>query len=515
MPFHSLCVLGLGYIGLPTASTFATNGLQVIGVDVNRRIVDVLRNGELHIQEPGLRGLVQAAFGSGNLRVAERPEPADAFLIAVPTPIQADKGADLSAVRAAARAVVPHLRRGNLVVLESTSPPRTTVDVVAPILAESGLRPGEDFWLAYSPERVLPGQILRELIENARVIGGFNRASAEAGRELYSVFVKGEIVLTDATTAEMVKLMENTYRDVNIAVANEFALLAERFGVDVWEAIALANRHPRVDVLRPGPGVGGHCISVDPWFLVESAPQETDLIRQARLVNDRQPARVAARVEAALGGVRGKIVAALGLAYKADVDDLRQSPALEVARRLAAAGAVVRTFEPHAPQAVAPGAQAVPSLEAALDGADAMILLVDHRSLAGLDPAWAAGRMRGRVVFDARGVLPRRTWEEAGFTLYVLGVGSSTELRTGSLLPLKGGPSAAPRGAGEGEGGGGSANRRGPSTLRSAQGRLPAAELDDKAGGSEPPPLRQGSPPEGEDEPSARTHRPAAGTPDV
>jgi UDP-N-acetyl-D-mannosaminuronic acid dehydrogenase len=426
MRFRSLCVLGLGYIGLPTASTFATHGLRVVGVDVNRRIVDVLRNGEVHIQEPGLRGLVQTAFGSGNLRVAEQPEASDAFLIAVPTPIQSDKRADLSAVRAAARAIVPALRPGNLVVLESTSPPRTTVDVLAPILAESGLRPGEDFWLAYSPERVLPGQILRELIENARVIGGVNRASAEAGRELYSAFVRGEIVLTDATTAEMVKLMENTYRDVNIAVANEFAALAERFGVDVWEAIALANRHPRVAVLRPGPGVGGHCISVDPWFLVESAPEATDLIRQARLVNDRQPQRVVGRLEAALGDLRGKIVATLGLAYKADVDDLRESPALEVVRHLAAAGAEVRTFEPYAPAASIPGAQAAASLEAALDGAEAVVLLVDHRAFASLDPSWAAGRMRGRVAFDTRGVWPRARWEQSGFAFHVLGVGPST-----------------------------------------------------------------------------------------
>jgi UDP-N-acetyl-D-mannosaminuronic acid dehydrogenase len=456
MRFHSLCVLGLGYIGLPTASTFATNGLQVIGVDVNRRIVDVLRNGEIHIQEPGLRGLVQAAFESGKLRVAEQPEPADVFLIAVPTPIQADKRADLTAVRAAARAIAPLLRPGNLVVLESTSPPRTTVDVVAPILADSGLRPGEDFWLAYSPERVLPGQILRELIENARVIGGINRASAEAGRELYAIFVRGEIVLTDATTAEMVKLMENTYRDVNIAVANEFAALAEGFGVDVWEAIALANRHPRVAVLRPGPGVGGHCISVDPWFLVESSPEATELIRQARLVNDRQPERVVRRLEAALGGLRGKIIAALGLAYKADVDDLRESPALEVARRLAAAGATVRTFEPNMPTATVADARAAPSLEAALQGADAMILLVDHRGLAGLDPAWAAQRMRGRVAFDARGVLPRAAWEQAGFKLHVLGAGSSTE-------PALSGDEGAASVSGQGEG-----DERPP--LRSADG---------------------------------------------
>jgi UDP-N-acetyl-D-mannosaminuronic acid dehydrogenase len=437
MRFPSLCVLGLGYIGLPTASTFATHGLRVIGVDVNRRIVDVLRNGEIHIQEPGLRGLVQSAFGSGNLRVADRPEAADAYLIAVPTPIQPDTHADLAAVRAAGQAIAPLLRPGNLVVLESTSPPRTTVDVLAPILAESGLTPGDDFWLAYSPERVLPGQILRELVENARVIGGINPASGEAGRDLYRVFVQGEIVLTDATTAEMVKLMENTYRDVNIAVANEFAGLAERLGVDVWEAIALANRHPRVSILRPGPGVGGHCISVDPWFLVESGPEVTDVIRQARTVNDRQPERVVARLASALGGLDGRTVAALGLAYKADVDDLRESPALEVVRQLAAGGAHVHTYEPNAVEARVPGAEACATLEEALDGAEAVIHLVDHQSFSDLDPAWVAGRMRGRLAFDTRGRWPRARWEAAGFTLLVLGDGRAGGAATPSGAPAR------------------------------------------------------------------------------
>lgn len=424
MRFQSLCVLGMGYIGLPTASTFATNGLRVVGVDVNRRIVDVLRNGEVHIQEPGLRTLVQAAFASGNLRVAEAPEAADAFVIAVPTPILDDKRADLRAVRAAAEAITPHLQSGNLVVLESTSPPRTTVDLLAPILETSGLQAGSDFFLAYSPERVLPGQILRELVENARVIGGVNRASAEAGRDLYSTFVRGEIVLTDATTAEMVKLMENTFRDVNIAVANEFARLAEHLGVDVWEAIALANRHPRVSVLRPGPGVGGHCISVDPWFLVEAAPEATPLIQAARGVNDSQPGRVVDRIDRALGGLKGRMIAVLGLAYKADVDDLRESPAVEVAARLAAAGAEVRTFEPHAPATTVPGGIVAASLETALDRADAAVLLVDHRAFTLFSPALAGEKMRGRFVFDGRGVLRRPEWEAAGFHVEVLGVGA-------------------------------------------------------------------------------------------
>jgi UDP-N-acetyl-D-mannosaminuronic acid dehydrogenase len=421
--FRNICVLGLGYIGLPTASTFANSGLQVTGVDVNERIVAGLRQGELHIEEPGLRTLVHAALTSGNLRIASQPAPAEAFLIAVPTPVLPDKRADLSAVIAAAESIVPHLRAGNLVVLESTSPPRTTVDVVAPILERSGLRAGAGFHLVYSPERVLPGQILRELVENARVIGGLDRASAEAGRDLYTAFVRGEIVLTDATTAEMVKLMENTYRDINIAAANEFARLAVRFGVDVWEAIALANRHPRVDVLRPGPGVGGHCISVDPWFLVESAPDVTSLIRQARLVNDAQPQFAVQAVETALGGLAGRKVAALGLAYKPDVDDLRESPAIEVARLLAEGGAQVTTFEPLAPAASVPGCTPAGSLEAALRAAEAVILLVDHRDFINLDPVTAAQAMPGRVAVDTRGRWDRRRWTAAGYSLHVLGAG--------------------------------------------------------------------------------------------
>lgn len=422
--FQQLCVLGLGYIGLPTASTFATHGLRVLGVDTNQDVLETLRNGGLHIQEPGLRTLVQAAFRSGNLRLSDRPEAADAFIIAVPTPSLDDKRADMRHVDAAAEAIVPHLRRGNLVVLESTSPPRTTIDRVAPILERSGLRAGPDFHLAYVPERVLPGQILRELIDNARLVGGVDRASAEAGRDLYLTFARGEILLTDSTTAEMVKLMENTYRDVNIALANEFSRLADAFGVDVWQAIAMANRHPRVNILRPGPGVGGHCLSVDPWFLVEAAPDLSPLIRQARLVNDSQPAYAADLIQRALGSLPNRRVAALGLAYKADVDDLRGSPAIEVARLLARAGATVRTFEPLVPTTVVPGCQTATSLEDVLDGAEAVVLLVDHRRFLELDPNQVALRMPGRLAIDTRGAWDRAAWRAAGFEVHVLGVGS-------------------------------------------------------------------------------------------
>jgi UDP-N-acetyl-D-mannosaminuronic acid dehydrogenase len=423
MKFEKICVLGLGYIGLPTASTFATHGLQVLGVDVNRQVVDILRNGGLHIHEPGLRTLFQAAIGSGNLIVGVEPRPADAFIIAVPTPFLDDKRADLAYVKAAAEAVVPHLRPGNLVVLESTSPPRTTVDILAPILEKSGLRAGIDFSLAYSPERVLPGQILRELIENARVIGGVDRTSAEAGRQLYATFVRGEIVLTDATTAEMVKLMENTYRDINIAIANEFSRLAGRFGIDVWEAIAIANRHPRVKILTPGPGVGGHCISVDPWFLVEAAPDLTPLIQAARQVNDSQPQVVVDMARKAVGDLPGRRIAVLGLAYKPDVDDLRESPAIEVARLLAAGGALVRSYEPYKTDARLDGLHLVSSLEQALADVELIILLVRHKPFLELDPLEVARLTKARLVIDTVNAWDLPSWRAAGFRVSRLGVG--------------------------------------------------------------------------------------------
>ena len=423
MEFKKICVLGLGYIGLPTASTFATHGVQVVGVDVNQRVVEVLRDGEIHIHEPGLRTLVQAAFHSENLRVTDQPEPADAFIVAVPTPITPEKKADMQYVVAATESIVPHLRAGNLVMLESTSPPRTTVDLLVPILERSGLKAGEDFFLAYSPERVLPGKILQELIENARVIGGINDLSAEAGRDLYSLFVRGEILLADATTAEMVKLMENTYRDTNIALANEFSRLGLHYGVDIWRAIEIANLHPRVNILKPGPGVGGHCISVDPWFLVEGAPELTPLIRQAREVNDAQPENVIALIEETLGDLKGKRITALGLSYKPDVDDLRESPAIEIVRALVRKGAEVLFYEPFTQGAEVDGARGAPSLEEAFQGSEAIILLVDHKIFHDLDPKWVAGFLKAKTAIDACGAWDRQVWRDAGFQIRVLGVG--------------------------------------------------------------------------------------------
>jgi UDP-N-acetyl-D-mannosaminuronic acid dehydrogenase len=434
LDFHTVCVIGLGYIGLPTASTLAAHGASVLGVDINQRTLEILEQGEIHIREEGLREAYRAALASGQLKVGQQPSPADAFIIAVPTPFRhSEQGAhngesyrlaDLSAVRAAAQSIVPVLRPGNLVVLESTSPPRTTVDVVAPILEQSGLNAGKDFHLAYSPERVLPGQILRELQENARVIGGINPESAQRAANLYRLFVRGEILETDATTAEMVKLMENTYRDVNIAIANEFSRLAQQFGVDVWEAIALANRHPRVDILSPGPGVGGHCISVDPWFLVEAAPNLTPLIAAARRVNDAQPAFVVDLTRRAMGSLDGRRVAALGLAYKPNVDDARESPAAEVVRLLQAEGVLVSCWEPNKPDLSLPVITFAASLDEALSGAEAILLLVAHTEFRSLLPAKVAARMAGRVAIDTVNAWDGASWREAGFAFHRLGAPS-------------------------------------------------------------------------------------------
>lgn len=431
MKFNKLCVIGMGYIGLPTASTFAMHDVNVIGVDINSRIIETLNRGDIHIHEPGLREAFSKAVETGKFKAAIKPEEADAYIIAVPTPFKEGetgefngmkyKLADMKAVTSAAESIVPHLKKGNLVILESTSPPRTTLDLVAPILEKSGLKAGSDFFLCYSPERVLPGQILRELIENARVVGGVTPESAQAGHDLYATFVKGEIIKTDSTTAEMVKLMENTYRDVNIAIANEFSRLAEKFGVDVWEAISLANLHPRVKILSPGPGVGGHCISVDPWFFVESAPEITPLIYHSRTVNDGQPHFVVEKIKQALGDLKGKKIAALGLAYKPDVDDLRESPANEVVHLLQDQGAQVKAWEPFKPDAKMQGIDMSSSLEDALKDADLIVLLVKHTEFANFDPREIAKKTNARIVLDTVSGWNREAWKRNGFKFFRIG----------------------------------------------------------------------------------------------
>lgn len=419
-----VCVLGLGYIGLPTAAMFATHGKRVVGVDVSQRVLQTLASGGIHIEEPGLAEQVRRAFASGHLAVQSKPVAADAYIIAAPTPLGSGNSPDLRAVQAAAESLVPALRPGNLVILESTSPPGTTVGLTR-ILERSGLRVGDELLVAYSPERVLPGRILTELVENDRVIGGVTGAAAEAAADLYRAFVRGAIHLTDATTAEMVKLMENTFRDVNIALANELCRVAEVIGIDVHEAISLANHHPRVNILRPGPGVGGHCIAVDPWFIADAAPGVTELIQTARAVNDRQPQLVVELIEESVADLPNPEIAILGLAYKADVDDLRESPALEVVRLLEERGYRLRLHEPHATE-LPSGMPLHLDLDAALAGADLMVILTDHeeyRRLTPDDPA-VRGLSLCRVI-DTRNCLDRRFEDSIHFTIRRLGANLS------------------------------------------------------------------------------------------
>jgi UDP-N-acetyl-D-mannosaminuronic acid dehydrogenase len=399
MDFPNVCVMGLGYIGLPTASLLATKGFRVRGVDVRPEVVEVINRGAIHIVEPDLDILVRSAVHSGNLLADLHPAESDVFVIAVPTPFREGHLPDLSFVESATARILPFLRPGNLVVLESTSPVGTT-EWIARFIAEQRpeLREGGVF-VAHCPERVLPGRILHELVQNDRVVGGVDPASTEAAVAFYRRFVRGEVIATDARTAELAKLSENSFRDVNIAFANELSMVCDRLGINVWELIRLANRHPRVNILSPGPGVGGHCLAVDPYFIVASAPEETPLIRTARAVNLHKEAWVVGRIRERARRFRDPIVACLGLSYKPDIDDLRESPALAIARHLQAEGiGTVLAVEPNVRQV--DGLTLVP-LQDALSRADIVVLLVAHREFRSLDPE----SLKEKVLIDVCGVV--------------------------------------------------------------------------------------------------------------
>ncbi len=417
MTFDTICVVGLGYIGLPTAAIIASRGHRVVGLDVRASIVERINRGETHIVEPDLDSLVHAAVENGHLRATMAPEAADAFVVAVPTPFKAGHVPDLDYIEAASRAIARVLMAGNLVILESTSPVGAT-EAMADWLAEA--RPdltfprthGEasDIRVAHCPERVLPGNVLRELIKNDRVIGGLTPACSARAIDLYRLFVEGDCMATDARTAEMCKLTENSFRDVNIAFANELSLICDKLGIDVWELIRLANRHPRVNILQPGPGVGGHCIAVDPWFIVDSAPEVTPLIRAARGVNDGKPHWVIDKVDAAAQSIThgGKAkIACLGLAFKPDIDDLRESPALEICAALAEREEYyVIAVEPHIdtlPASFA-GRAALSDVETAVNDADVIVILVNHSAFQSLDPV----ALGGKIVIDTCGYAQRR-----------------------------------------------------------------------------------------------------------
>ncbi|WP_447746948.1 UDP-N-acetyl-D-mannosamine dehydrogenase [Pseudomonas nicosulfuronedens] len=421
MHYQTISVVGLGYIGLPTAAVFASRKKKVIGVDVNQLAVETINRGEIHIVEPDLDKVVQAAVKGGYLRASITPEPADAFLIAVPTPFKGDHEPDLSYIESASKAIAPVLKKGDLVILESTSPVGATEQMAA-WLAEA--RPdltfpqtyGEasDIRVAHCPERVLPGHVLRELVENDRVIGGMTSKCSDAAVALYKIFVEGDCVITNARTAEMCKLTENSFRDVNIAFANELSIICDKLGINVWELVALANRHPRVNILQPGPGVGGHCIAVDPWFIVNKTPDAAKLIRTARKVNDYKPNWILEKVKLSIDEflhdnpdkkLNNVVIACFGLTFKANIDDTRESPALAITKKIS-------DFHQGHLIVVEPNIADLPislshlvkykDIEDAVKAADIIVVLVDHQEF---KENLKESDLSRKKIIDTRGIL--------------------------------------------------------------------------------------------------------------
>lgn len=417
--FNKISVIGLGYIGLPTAAMFASRKKQVVGVDVNEKAVKTINEGNIHIVEPDLDVVVRAAVTEGYLKASLTPEEADAFLIAVPTPFKEDKKPDLKYIEAACKTIAPVLKKGDVLVLESTSPVGATKQMAEWI---SELRPDlkmpkdessteQDIFLAHCPERVLPGHVMRELVQNDRVIGGVSKVCAEKAKALYEVFVQGDIVLTDTDTAEMAKLTENAFRDTNIAFANELSIICDDLGIDVWELISIANRHPRVNILQPGPGVGGHCIAVDPWFIVSKTPELAKLMSTAREVNSYKPEWTINKVRKTLQDKAIELqlppnkvkVAFLGVAFKANIDDLRESPALDIVEQFAADIDNTLVVEPNIESTE--GVEQLKNVElvtldTALKQADILVLLVDHKEFVQLDTS----KLENKTVLDFKGV---------------------------------------------------------------------------------------------------------------
>ncbi len=409
--FDKVCVVGLGYIGLPTAAFIASKGVKVVGVDVNERFVKLINEGKVPFFEPGFEDLLAKVVGEGNLVAQAEQVEADAYIVCVPTPFQDDHKVDTKYIRAASEALAPHLRPGALVVLESTSPPGTTEDMANHLIElrpDLSLNDEDDnaIFVAHCPERVLPGQIMEEMENNDRVIGGLTPKGTELARELYATFCTAELLMTNATTAEMAKLTENSFRDVNIAFANELSLICDRLEIDVWELIELANHHPRVNILQPGPGVGGHCIAVDPWFIVSAAPEEAKLIKLARDVNDGKPEWVIEQVVKALEGKEKPVVAALGIAFKNDIDDLRESPSLEIVKRLGVDNPEldIRVVEPNVDELPAVLSNisnlTKQDTEEAIAAADVVLLLVNHKEFVNLDQSV----LEGKTVVDTKGI---------------------------------------------------------------------------------------------------------------
>lgn len=408
---REISIIGLGYIGLPTAAMFAANGVKVRGVEIKEEICRSINSGNIHIHEPHLKELVQQAVLKGMITCSTRLESVEAYIIAVPTPITENQKADLSYICAAAEQISAVIKKGDLVIIESTVSPGCSVNLVKPILESGGLKAGVDFYLAHCPERVMLGRVIYELAHNSRIIGGINHESAEKARELYAAFVKGEMYLTDINTAELCKLVENTYRDVNIALANELAKICERLDCNVWEVIEFANKHPRVHMHHPGPGVGGHCLAVDPWFIVQAAPEEAKLISLARQINDGMPEYIYQRIRKILDP--GSRIFILGCTYKADVDDVRESP-ISLLSKCLKQDYQVEIYDPYI-------AEYSGNIYEMCRGMDMMIIGVNHHQFKNIDWELVAKNVRQKKIMDTRNFLNVRQLQHLGFEIYSVG----------------------------------------------------------------------------------------------
>lgn len=415
-----MCVIGLGYIGLPTAAMFANNNWKVIGVDVNPKAIEAINKGEVHIEELGLKAKVNNAVMRNLLTAKFEAEEADCFIIAVPTPHNADNTANLDYVIDATKSILPFIKKGDVVIVESTIPPRTINDVVAPIFKEANWNVGEDVFLAHCPERVLPGRILIELVENDRIIGGINEASTDKAAEVYASFVEGQLLKTSALSAEMSKLMENTYRDVNIALANELVKISSKLDINALEVIHLANHHPRVNLHSPGPGVGGHCLAVDPYFIIEKAPKEAVLISDARKINNSMPAFVVHQLKKIVPDTSKK-VSVFGLTYKGNIDDVRESPAMDIVELLAEEGYELGIYDPHVKQSQIKFK--LDTFEEAITNSECILVLTDHAEFRILDENAIISNMKDSMIFDTKSCV-----KVENANIHLINFGSLSEL---------------------------------------------------------------------------------------
>jgi len=396
---------------------FAKSGFKVIGVDVKKEIIDNLNKGKCHIKEPGLDELLKSVVEAGSITFDVKPVVADAFIICVPTPLNSEKKANLDYVKKASESIVPCLRENAVVILESTVPPRTCIDVIKPLLEKSGLKAGNKFALAFCPERVIPGRILVEIVDNDRIVGGIDEKSTKLAKDLYKSFVKGNIFETDSTTAEMVKLMENTFRDVNIALANEFAFVAETVKINIWDAIKLANKHPRVNIHQPGPGVGGHCIPIVPWFIVETDVEHTPLIQCARMINDAMPRKIISILEKIVDFSKKPVISVWGVAFKANTDDCSYSPATDIIRLILHKGGIVRVHDPFVEKYEYP----IMTMKESLKNSECIVFMADHDAYKKLDPKSLENMMKVQNVLDTRNIIDLDSWTKAKFKVFKFG----------------------------------------------------------------------------------------------